>query len=149
MKGIVEKAIENKDHLYEDTVEEERYRVLKDFFESHIEQDKFDKLKDGYVVLDSKSNICYFKKITLSNFLKKKANGVFNTPADALRLLECKRKDYHEGEKNIWWVKMPDFVSHQAIKSKSKTKHAVSEIDDDYHAKFRTGKTESSAPQDH
>ena len=45
MKGVVEKSQENKDHLYEDTVEEERYRVLKDFFESHIEQDKFNKLK--------------------------------------------------------------------------------------------------------
>ena len=34
------------DHLYTDTVEEERYSVLKDFFESHIEQDKFNKLKE-------------------------------------------------------------------------------------------------------
>jgi len=148
MKGVVEKSQENKDHLYEDTVEEERYRVLKDFFESHIEQDKFNKLKDGYVVLDSKTNICYFKKITLSNFLKKKANGIFNTPADALRLLECKRKDYHEGEKNIWWVEMPEFVNHHAIKSKATNKKIISEIDDDYHAKFRIGKTEDPAPQD-
>ena len=129
-------------------MEEERYRVLKDFFESHIEQDKFNKLKDGYVVLDSKTNICYFKKITLSNFLKKKANGIFNTPADALRLLECKRKDYHEGEKNIWWVEMPEFVNHHAIKSKAANKKIISEIDDEYHEKFRVGKTEDPAPQD-
>ena len=63
MKSIVEKAVESTDHQYSDTVEEERYSVLKDFFESHIEQDKFEKLKDGYVVLDSKTNICFFRKV--------------------------------------------------------------------------------------
>jgi hypothetical protein len=119
-------------------LEEERYTVLKDFFESHIEQDKYDKLKDGYVVLDSKSNLCHFKKLTLDRFLKKKANGVFNTTADALRMLNCKRKDYHEGEKNVWYVEMPDFVNHQAIKKKVNDKQ-VSEMDEQYHTdKFRT-----------
>tara|TARA_A100001391_G_scaffold6115_1_gene3887 strand:- start:1943 stop:3517 length:1575 start_codon:yes stop_codon:yes gene_type:complete len=138
MKGIVEKAEESKEHTYEDTLEEERYTVLKDFFESHIEQDKYDKLKDGYVVLDSKSNLCHFKKLTLDRFLKKKANGVFNTTADALRMLNCKRKDYHEGEKNVWYVEMPDFVNHQAIKKKVNDKQ-VSEMDEQYHTdKFRT-----------
>tara|TARA_R110000764_G_scaffold145900_2_gene233681 strand:+ start:542 stop:2125 length:1584 start_codon:yes stop_codon:yes gene_type:complete len=147
MKGLVEKAIENKEHTYEDTLEEERYKVLKDFFESHVEQDKFDKLKDGYVVLDSKTNICYFKKITLSNFLKKKANGIFNTTADALRLLKCERKDYYEHEKNVWYVEMPDFVNHQAIKTKMK-EDTLNEMDDGYHDKFRNSKTESDLPQD-
>ena len=75
MKTIVDKSIESTDHQYKDTVEEERYSVLKDFFESHIEQDKFEKLKDGYVVLDSKTNICYFKKLTLDRFLKKKCSS--------------------------------------------------------------------------
>ena len=49
MKGIVDQAEESVEHMYSDTLEEERYSVLKDFFESHIEQDKFNKLKDGYV----------------------------------------------------------------------------------------------------
>ena len=49
----------------------------------------------------------------------------------------CKRKDYHEGEKNIWSVEMPDFVNHQAIKTKPKEE--TSEMDDDYHTnKFRS-----------
>ena len=147
MKGIVEKAVENKEHTYEDTLEEERYKVLKDFFESHVEQDKFTKLKDGYVVLDSKTNICYFKKITLDQFLKKKAAKVFNTTADAIRLLGCKRKDYHEGEKNVWHVEMPDFVNHQAIKFKTNNKD-LTEMDDKYHDKFRHSKTKSDLPQD-
>lgn len=147
MKGIVEKAEENKEHMYEDTLEEERYKVLKDFFESHVEQDKFNKLRDGYVVLDSKTNICYFKKITLDQFLKKKAK-VFNTTADAIRLLGCKRKDYHEHEKNVWYVEMPEFVNHQAIKTKIKEK-TLTEMDDKYHDKFRNPKTESDLPQDH
>jgi len=41
---------------------------LKKFFESHIEEDDFEKLQDNYVVLDSKTNICYFKKLLLRNF---------------------------------------------------------------------------------
>ena len=41
------------------------------------------------------------------SFLKKKAK-VFNTTADAIRLLGCKRKDYHEHEKNVWYVEMPE-----------------------------------------
>lgn len=140
MKSIVERAEESVEHTYADTLEEERYSVLKDFFESHIEQDKFDKLKDGYVVLDSKSNVCYFKKLTLDKFLKKNAARMFNTTADALRMLNCERKDYHEGEKNVWSVEMPNFVSHQAIKTKPK--NDVSEMDDGYHTnKFRSPKT--------
>ena len=136
MKGIVDKSQESKEHAYTDTLEEERYSVLKAFFESHIEQDKFDKLKDGYVVLESKSNICYFKKLTLDKFLKKNGSKMFNTTADALRIIGCKRKDYHEGEKNVWCVEMPDFVNHQMIKAKPKDE--VSEMDDDYHAtKFK------------
>jgi hypothetical protein len=143
MKNIVEKAEESTDHLYTDTVEEERYSVLKDFFESHIEQDKFDKLKDGYVVLDSKSNICYFKKLTLDKFLKKHASRTFTTTADALRMLKCKRTDYKEGEKNVWFVEMPEFVNHQSIR-KPINKNDKSEMDEDYHDKFRTAQAKES-----
>ena len=143
MKTIVDKAVESTDHQYKDTVEEERYSVLKDFFESHIEQDKFEKLKDGYVVLDSKTNICYFKKLTLDRFLKKNAARTFNTTTDALRMLGCDRVDYKEGEKNVWYVEMPNFVSHQSIKKK--VGKDVSEMDEGYHDKFRNTKTENSA----
>jgi hypothetical protein len=147
MKGIVDQAEESVEHMYSDTLEEERYSVLKDFFESHIEQDKFNKLKDGYVVLDSKSNLCYFKKLTLDKFLKKNAARVFNTTADALRLLNCKRKDYHEGEKNIWSVEMPEFVNHQAIRTKPK--ETTSEMDDSYHTnKFRSPKASENIQED-
>jgi|TARA_E500000318_G_scaffold109540_2_gene122741 hypothetical protein len=144
MKTIVDKAEESTDHLYNDTVEEERYSVLKDFFESHIEQDKFEKLKDGYVVLDSKTNTCYFKKLTLDRFLKKNAAKTFNTTADALRMLGCKRADYKEGEKNVWFVDMPDFVSHQSIKTKKKDTK-VTEMDEKYYDKFRTSKSQESS----
>ena len=136
MKTIVEKAVESSDHKYEDTIDEERYTVLKDFFESHIEQDRFDKLKDGYVVLDSKSNICYFKKSTLDRFLKRNGSKSFATTTSALRLLGCKRADYKEGEKNVWFVDMPTFVEHKSIKKP--TVEGTSEMDDSYHDKFKT-----------
>ena len=145
MKSIVEKAEESQEHIYADTLEEERYSVLKNFFESHIEQDKYDKLKDGYVVLDSKTNTCYFKKLTLDKFIKKNAGKIFNTTADALRLLGCRRKDYHEGEKNVWSVEMPEFVNHQAIKPK--TSKTESEMDDSYHEKFRPAQAQADTQQ--
>ena len=141
MKGIVEKSVESVEHAYVDTLEEERYLILKDFFESHIEQDKFEKLKDSYIVLDSKSNVCYFKKYTLDRFLKKNSAKAFNTTADALRMLGCSRKDYHEGEKNVWYVEMPEFVRHETIKKKDN--EPVTEMDDEYHKRFRTTKTKS------
>ena len=125
-------------NIVEDTLEEEKYNTLKRFFESHIEQDNYDKLKDGYVVLDTSSNICYFKKITLEKFIKKNAARMFNTTTDALRLLGCRRKDYHEGEKNIWHVTLPEFISHESIQQQVKDK--VTELDESYHDKFRESK---------
>ena len=71
---------------------------------------------------------------------------MFNTTTDALRLLGCRRKDYHEGEKNVWSVEMPEFVNHQAIKPK--TTNTESEMDDSYHDKFRTTKTQGTAQKD-
>jgi|TARA_A100001391_G_scaffold20028_1_gene11009 hypothetical protein len=142
MKGIVERSIEDDHHKFEDTLEEEKYNMLKKFFESHIEQDNYDKLKDGYVVLDTKDNVCYFKKITLDKFIKKQGAKIFNTTSDALRLLGCSRKDYHEGEKNIWYVTLPEFISHETIKQKPKEK--VTELDEEYYDKFKTTETKSN-----
>ena len=97
-------------------------------------------------MLDSKSNLCYFKKLTLDKFIKKSATKVFNTTADALRLLGCERKDYHEGEKNVWCVEMPDFVNHQAVKAKPKD--SISEMDEQYHAgKFRAPEAQKDTPK--
>ena len=147
MKGIVERSVEDSQHKFEDTLEEEKYNTLKRFFESHIEQDNYDKLKDGYVVLDTSSNICYFKKITLDKFIKKNAVRMFNTTTDALRLLGCRRKDYHEGEKNIWHVTLPEFISHESLQQQTKEK--VTELDESYHDKFRTGETESDTQKNY
>ena len=147
MKAIVEKSVENTEHRFTDSVEEERYEILKKFFESHIEQDRFEKLKDGYVVLDSNTNVCYFKKITLANFLQKSGTRSFANPMIALRMLSCKKLDYHEGEKNVWSVEMPEFVKHKVVKKKT-DKNDVSEMDDDYHTKFRVAKTQSSVQKD-
>jgi len=141
MKHIVESAVENTKLRYEDTLEEEQYQTLKDFFETTIEQDDFNKLKDGYTVLDSKTNIVYFKRATLDRFLKRTSNKAFASVVEALRLLKCDKHDYHEGEKNVWYVTMPEFVNHQAIKqTQTNTKNLVSEMDDQYHTKFRTPK---------
>jgi hypothetical protein len=127
-------------------VEDIRYQTLKEFFEDTIEQDDYKKLKDGYVVLDSKTNVCYFKRTTLDNWMKKKMNKAFNNSMEALRLLNCKRLEYHEGEKNIWAVDMPEFINHQTVRSqKRKKENNVSEMDDDYHTgKFRNPETKKS-----
>ena len=48
--------------------------------------------------------------------MKKNSTKAFNNTQDALRVLGCKRKDYHEGEKNVWYVEMPEFVRHESVK---------------------------------
>ena len=58
----------------------------------------------------------------------------------ALPILGCKRKDYHEGEKNIWFVTLPEFISHESIQQQVKDK--VTELDESYHEKFRESKTD-------
>lgn len=147
LDALVKKASESDDFNYQETLEDMRYQTLKEFFEDTIEQDDFQKLKDGYVVLDSKTNVCYFKRTTLDNWMKKKMNKAFNNSMEALRLLNCKRLEYHEGEKNIWAVDMPEFINHQAVKkNKSKPKNEVSEMDDDYHTgKFRDSKPKATS----
>jgi len=136
MSTIVKKAVENEKMKFEDTLGEEKYSFLKKFFESHIEEDDFNKLKDNYVVLDSSSNICYFKKKTFDDFLGK--NKVFRNSSEAMQLLGCDRLDYYEGVKNVWSVMMPKFVDYKEVKKKE-NKKTVSEMDDEYHTgKFRT-----------
>jgi hypothetical protein len=61
-------------------------------------------------------------------------------------LLGCERKDYHEGEKNVWTVEMPEFVNHQALKPK--TTETESEMDDSYHNKFRPAQTQADTQKD-
>jgi len=146
MKHLLESAVENTAFKYEDTVEEEKYNTLKIFFESTIEQDDFTKLKDGYTVLDSKVNICYFKRNTLADFLGRRKTP-FNTVNQAVRLLKCEKHDFFEGERNVWYVTMPDFVNHQKIKPKNNNQEELSEMDDEYHAKFRAPETKKDTQQ--
>ena len=54
-------------------------------------------------------------------------------------MLGCKRADYKEGKKNVWFVDMPDFVSHQSIKPKDKNS---TEMDEEHHDKFRNTKAQ-------
>lgn len=137
LREIVTQAIENDKMKFEDTLGEEKYTFLKKFFESHIEEDDFEKLKDNYVVLDSKTNTCYFRRITFEKFLGN--DRTFKSVSEALNLLGCERIEYHEGVKNVWKVEMPTFVDHKKIKENKITKDTTSEMDDDYHTgKFRT-----------
>ena len=146
LDALVKKAEESEEFNYAETLEDMRYQTLKEFFEDTIEQDDFKKLKDGYVVLDSKTNICYFKRTTLDNWMKKKMNKAFNNSMEALRLLNCERLEYHEGEKNIWKVDMPEFINHQSVrKPKVKKDNNVTEMDDEYHTgKFRNSNTKKT-----
>ena len=42
---------------------------------------------------------------------------------------------------------MPDFVSHEAVKKKPDTK-TMTEMDDEYHTKFRTPEAKDTTPKD-
>ena len=58
----------------------------------------------------------------VANFLQKSGTKSFTNPMAALNLLDCKRIDYHEGEKNVWTVEMPEFVKHKTVKKKENDK---------------------------
>ena len=134
---------------FTDTVDEEKYNTLKSFFEKTIEEDDFSKLKDGYVVLDSKTRICYFKRSTLEYYIKSHATKIFNSTMDALHYLGCERHEYYEGEKNIWYVQMPEFVSHTERTSTKDTKKETTEVDDEYHTgKFRIPEPKKTPSKD-
>ena len=66
---------------------------------------------------------------------------------DALHYLGCERHEYYEGEKNIWYVKMPEFVNYVDIKPTKDIKKGPSELDDEFHVgKFRTKKSKETLP---
>jgi len=145
LKELTARAIENEKMKFTDTVDEEKYNVLKSFFEKTLEEDDFAKLKDGYVVLDSKTQICYFKRSTLEHYIKSHATKIFNNTMDALHYLGCERHEYYQGEKNIWFVTMPKFVNYVEIKPTKSNKKEVSELDDEFHrGKFRTKESKES-----
>jgi len=149
LSALMKRFVENEHFNYDDIVEDERYQTLKDFFEDKIEQDDFDKLKDGYIVLDSKTSICYFTRATIDKWLKDKKSKVFNSTIDALRLLNCTRLEYHKGVKNVWNTLMPKFINHQAIKKSNRKINNVSEMDDDYHTgKFRNPEVKTNIQKD-
>jgi hypothetical protein len=149
LSELMKRFKENVHFNYVDTVEDERYQTLKDFFEDKIEVDDFDKLKDGYIVLDSQTYICYFTRATIDKWLKDKKNKVFNSTIDALRLLNCTRLEYHKGVKNVWSVVMPKFINHESIKKSNGKVNNITEMDNDYHTgKFRNPETEADTPKD-
>ena len=43
---------------------------------------------------------------------------------------------------------MPEFVNHQKIKPKTNTQQELSEMDDEYHNKFRTPETKTNIQKD-
>jgi len=133
MSNLVERAEENENLKFEETLTEEQYNILKGFFESHVEEDAAEKLKDKYVTIDKDDGMCYFKKSTLTSFLDK-GKRIFNNTQEALNLLGCERVEYYKKQKNVWKVKMPDFVNYRDIKKKTpKGKEPVSELEDEYH----------------
>ena len=151
LKELTARAIENEKMKFTDTIDEEKYNTLKSFFEKTIEEDDFSKLKDGYVVLDSKTRICYFKRSTLEYYIKAHATKIFSSTMDALHYLGCERHEYYQRKKNIWYVQMPEFINHVEIKSTNNTKKEPTELDDEYHTgtgKFRTKKSKKPLPQD-
>jgi hypothetical protein len=147
MEALVNKAEESKDLNTKDTQEEIRYIALKDFFEKTWEQDDFSKLQSGYTVRKKGSGMVYFKRSTLDSWIKRNASHLFSSTIEALNFLGCKRHDYFEGEKNVWYVDMPDFEK-DTKKSNGSTKKTISEMDDEYHNKFRAPKAEGTVQKD-
>ena len=148
LSALMKQFVENEHFKYNDIVEDERYQTLKDFFEDKIEEDDFDKLKDGYIVIDSKTNICYFTRSTIDKWLKNKKSKVFNSTIDALRLLNCTRIEYYKGVKNVWSVVMPKFINHESIKKSNIKTNTTTEMDNDYHTgKFRTPEIKEDPPK--
>ena len=144
MKELVSRASSNVNFEFEETLADERYKTLKDFFEDKLEQDDFTKLKDGYVVLDSKKKIIYFKRITMENWLKEKKSKVFQSSKEAMKLLNCVRHGYIEGQKNIWSVELPEFM-FDSLEIKKPNPKSVSEMDEQYHVgKFRNPETKKN-----
>ena len=146
MKAILSNAKEDENMKYEDSVEETRYTVLKQFFESFMTQDNFEKLKDGYIIVekdkDTNKDYCYFKKNTLDKFLKK-SNKDFSNSNEAIKILKCERLDYYKNEKNVWKVEMPDFVKNekQTMPQTTTAQQPLTELDESYHTgQFRTPK---------
>lgn len=144
------KLFKENDHFkYIDLVEDERYQTLKDFFEDKLEEDDFSKLKDGYIVIDSKTNICYFTRSTIDRWLKDKKSKVFNSTIDALRLLNCTRLEYYMGQKNVWSVLMPKFINYNSTKKTNGKTNNLTEMDNEYHTgKFRNPETKTDTPKD-
>jgi len=136
MDALIKKA--DRVSVADENIHDLRYTTLKEFFEDTIEVDDYSKLKDGFVVLNSKTNICYFKQITLDKWLASKKK-VFDNTREAMRILNAERQEYHEGVKNVWSVEMPTFVDYQTVKKKQPQQQEISEMDDEYHTgKFRT-----------
>ena len=140
LREFVSRATENANAIFGDRMEEEQYNILKGFFESTIEVDEYNKLKDGYVVLDSKTNICYFKQTTLESFLTKSGNkNKFNSTLEAIRLLKCEKHENFKKERNVWFVAMPEFETYKEYKKKAEPEKSISELDDEFHTgKFKT-----------
>ena len=68
---------------------------------------------------------------------------------EALHYLGCERHEYWEGEKNIWYVQMPEFVSHVGISRTKNTKKETTEVDDEYHTgKFRIPEPKKTPSKD-
>ena len=144
MEALVNKAEESKDFNNKDTREEIRHVALKDFFEKTWELDDFSKMDHGYTIRKSDSTLVYFKRSTLDSWIKRNASHLFSSTVEALNFLGCKRHDFFQGVKNVWYVDMPDFEKGKEVKANGSSKKTTSEMDDDYHNKFRTPKTKST-----
>ena len=72
--------------------------------------------KDDYVILDSKTNLCYFKKATLESYLNSRKR-IFNTTTEAIRFLGA--KDMTTMKAN----KMYGMSNYQLLQSTEKKNH--------------------------
>ena len=145
VQGLFDKAKENTDAKYEDTLEDTVFSFKKKFFETHLIVDDFDQLKNNYLVreeIDNKDFI-YFKKSTLDEFVKRSSNKLFANSQEALQAMQCIKVDYHKNQKNLWKMELPDFKSKKEKETKKETpkQNTLTELDDEYHAQqFREPK---------
>lgn len=144
MSGIVSRANEHKDLAQAEVNHEVKMAALRDFFDKNWEQSKIEDASKGYVIKLKNTNLVYFKQTTFYTWYKKNAVHLFDSAKEAMLFLNCKKIPYIDGVKNLWCVEDPFINEDEEHDKKQNGKNVLTEMDNEYHEKFRKPKTEST-----
>ena len=143
VQGLFDKADENKDAKFEDTLADTAFTFKKKFFETHMIVKDFEELKHGYLAeeVENEKVFIFFKKSTLDEFIKKSSLKLFANSQEALQAINAIKVDYHKLQKNLWKMELPDFKNKKQPTKQETQQGKLTELDDEYHAQqFRAPK---------